>query len=200
VIELFQADGDPAWLDWALELQRRQDELFWDDADAGWFSATGTDPSVLLRMKEDYDGAEPAASSIGAFNLLALTHLVDDASLSARLERVLGEAGARAARSGRAAPMMLAALSAYHAGMGQVVLTGDPALPAAAALAAVVRGRYLPSMITVPVRPEHHASLAVRLPWTSAMDGDQPLAYVCRDFTCQSPASDAATLAGHLGS
>jgi uncharacterized protein YyaL (SSP411 family) len=84
--------------------------------------------------------------------------------------------------------------------MGQVVLTGDPALPAAAALAAVVRGRYLPSMITVPVRPEHHASLAVRLPWTSAMDGDQPLAYVCRDFTCQSPASDAATLAGHLGS
>ena len=198
VIELFQADGDPAWLDWALELQRRQDELFWDDADAGWFSTTGTDPSVLLRMKEDYDGAEPAASSLGAFNLLALTHLLNDASLSARLARVLGEAGARAARSGRAAPVMLAALSAYHAGMGQVVLTGDPALPAATALAAVVRNRYLPSMITVPVRPEHQAPMAVRLPWTSAMAGDQPLAYVCRDFTCQSPASDAATLARHL--
>jgi uncharacterized protein YyaL (SSP411 family) len=198
VIELFQADGDPSWLDWALELQHRQDELFWDDAEAGWFSTTGSDPSVLLRMKEDYDGAEPAASSIGAFNLLALTHLVHDATLSARMERVLGEAGARAARSGRAAPMMLAAISAYHAGMGQVVLTGDPALPAAAALAAVVRRRYLPSMIAVPVRPEHRAVLAVSLPWTSAMAGDQPLAYVCRDFTCQSPASDSATLAGQL--
>ena len=31
LLELFQADGDPAWLEWALELQRRQDELFWDD-------------------------------------------------------------------------------------------------------------------------------------------------------------------------
>ena len=198
LIELFQADGDPAWLEWAVELQRRQDELFWDDVDAGWFSTTGTDPSVLLRIKEDYDGAEPAASSIGALNLLALTHLVDDAGLSARLQRVLGEAGARAARSGRAAPMMLAALSTYHAGMGQVVLTGDPALPAAAALAAVVRSTYLPFMITVPVRPEHRAALAVRLPWTSGMDDQQPLAYVCRNFTCQSPAADAATLAGQL--
>jgi uncharacterized protein YyaL (SSP411 family) len=198
--ELFQADGDPAWLEWALELQHRQDELFWDDVDAGWFSTTGTDPSVLLRMKEDYDGAEPAASSIGAFNLLALTHLVDDTGLSARLQRVLGEAGARAAQSGRAAPMMLAALSTYHAGMGQVVLTGDPASSAAAALGAVVRRTYLPFMITVRIRPEHRAALAARLRWTSAMNDQQPFAYVCRNFTCQSPAPDAATLAGQLGS
>ena len=30
LLELFQADADPAWLEWAVELQRRQDELFWD--------------------------------------------------------------------------------------------------------------------------------------------------------------------------
>ena len=65
LLELFQADGDPAWLEWALTLQRRQDELFWDPADGGWFSTTGQDPSVLLRLKEEYDGAEPAATSVG---------------------------------------------------------------------------------------------------------------------------------------
>ena len=32
--------------------------------DGGWFSTTGRDPTVLLRLKEDYDGAEPAASSV----------------------------------------------------------------------------------------------------------------------------------------
>ena len=31
---------------------------------AGWFSTTGSDPSVLLRLKEDYDGAEPAPGSV----------------------------------------------------------------------------------------------------------------------------------------
>ena len=81
VLELFQADTDPKWLEWAITLQRRQDELFWDEAGAGWFSTTGRDPSVLLRMKEDYDGAEPSASSLSVANLLVLSHLVDDPSV-----------------------------------------------------------------------------------------------------------------------
>ncbi|HWW88726.1 MAG TPA: thioredoxin domain-containing protein, partial [Vicinamibacterales bacterium] len=59
LLELFQADPDPAWLEWAVTLQRRLDELFWDEAEGGWFSTTGKDPSVLLRLKDEYDGAEP---------------------------------------------------------------------------------------------------------------------------------------------
>src|SRR5205814_7015364 len=41
LLELFQADGDPRWLEWALMLQRRQDELFADPVEGGWFSTTG---------------------------------------------------------------------------------------------------------------------------------------------------------------
>src|SRR5439155_19366917 len=47
VLELFQADTDLAWLEWAIALQHRMDELFWDEADGGWFSTTGRDASVL---------------------------------------------------------------------------------------------------------------------------------------------------------
>jgi uncharacterized protein YyaL (SSP411 family) len=78
LLELFQADGDPLWLEWALALQERQDALFWDPIEGGWFSTTGKDASVLLRLKEDYDGAEPAASSIGVLNLLTLAHLTPE--------------------------------------------------------------------------------------------------------------------------
>ena len=60
-----------------MTLQRRQDELFWDEVDGGWFSTTGRDKNVLLRMKEDYDGAEPTASSVSVINLLTLTHSED---------------------------------------------------------------------------------------------------------------------------
>src|SRR6201999_3084888 len=73
LLELCAADPDPAWLTWAADLQARQDQLFWDDANGGWFSTTGSDPSVLLRMKETYDGAEPAASSVAAMNLQMLS-------------------------------------------------------------------------------------------------------------------------------
>ena len=82
LLELFQADGDAAWLDWALELQRAQDERFWDEQDGGWFSTTGEDPTVLLRLKEDYDGAEPSPSSVSVLNLLTLTHLMPSGAMA----------------------------------------------------------------------------------------------------------------------
>ena len=98
LLELFQADADPAWLEWAIALQRRQDELFWDEADGGWFSTTGRDPSVLLRMKEDYDGAEPTASSVSVLNLLVLSHLVRRAAVD-RSHRADAAAVRHAARA-----------------------------------------------------------------------------------------------------
>jgi hypothetical protein len=200
LLELFQADGDPAWLEWALTLQRRQDELFWDPVDGGWFSTTGTDPSVLLRLKEDYDGAEPAASSLSVLNLLVLSHLTDDAAMRGRIERTLGVFGSRAAQMGRAVPMMLAALSTYHAGVPQIVLVGDPESADMKALGDVLRRRYLPAAVVVPLRPAHQERLATLLPWTRSMrsrDG-RATAYVCRAFACQSPTIDPAELARQL--
>ena len=111
LLELFQADADPAWLEWAIALQRRQDELFWDDAGGGWFSTTGRDPSVLLRMKEDYDGAEPTASSVSVLNLLVLSHLVDDRSGPSGSSGRCGCSATRLEQMGRGVPMMAAALS-----------------------------------------------------------------------------------------
>ena len=81
----------------------RQDELFWDEADGGWFSTTGRDPRVLLRMKEDYDGAEPTASSVSVLNLLVLSHLVEDRSWTEK-DRADVRAVRRRASSRRAAP------------------------------------------------------------------------------------------------
>jgi uncharacterized protein YyaL (SSP411 family) len=188
LLELFQADGDPQWLAWARELQSRQDELFWDEA-GGWFSTTGRDPSVLLRLKEDYDGAEPAASSVGALNLLTLAHLCEDTALSDRLERTLEAFGARAAHLGRAVPLMMAAVSTYHAGVAQVLIAGDLASPDGRALADTVRRRYLPFAIVIPSDDRHRDALAGLLPWTAAMAPRQgrPAVYVCRHFTCAAP-------------
>jgi uncharacterized protein YyaL (SSP411 family) len=200
LLELFQAEGDPRWLEWAIALQQRQDELFWDPIDGGWFSTTGRDASVLLRLKEDYDGAEPAASSVSVLNLLALSHLTADAAMTERIEQTLGVFGTRASQFGRAVPMMLAALSTYHAGMPQVVLVGDPQAQETRMLARGARQHYVPAALIVPLAPRHRDALARLLPWTSGMqprDG-HPTAYMCRDFTCQAPTTSPAELAAQL--
>jgi len=201
LLELFQADGDPAWLEWALDLQRRQGELFWDESAGGWFSTTGTDPSVLVRMKEDYDGAEPSASSVSVSNLIVLAHLTGDDAFRERIDRTFGGAAARIASAGRSVPMMLAGLSAWHNGVQQVVLVGRGDDEAMKGLARVVAQTYLPFAVIVPVEPGPQQERLARLvPFIGAMserDG-RPTAYVCRDFTCQAPTSDPDELAAQL--
>jgi uncharacterized protein YyaL (SSP411 family) len=204
LLELFEAGGDPEWLEWALQLQQRQDELFWDDVDGGWFSTTGRDPSVLLRLKEDYDGAEPAASSVSVLNLQMLAHLVadDPGGFDAKIGQTLAAFASRAGQMGRSVPMMLAALSTYHTGMPQVVVVGEQHAEDTEALKKVVRTGYLPTAIVITVMPQHREALARLLPWIASMkavDG-RATAYVCRDFACQAPATSAAELEQQLRS
>jgi uncharacterized protein YyaL (SSP411 family) len=197
LLELFQSDGDAEWLAWARELQAHQDARFWDQQGGGWFSTTGRDPSVLLRLKEDYDGAEPSASSVSVLNLLTLAHLVDDDDARQKVSRTLGRYGERAARAARVIPMMLAGLSAWHAGSTQIVVIGDEA----SGLKREIARHYQPFAVIVPVIPgEHQQALASALPFVAAMRpvGGAATAYVCRDFTCREPASSPDALAGQL--
>ncbi len=201
LLELFQADGDPAWLEWALELQRRQDELFWDDGAGGWYATTGEDPNLIVRMKEDYDGAEPSATSVAVSNLLVLAHLTGDAAWRARIERTLQGASARLTGAGRSVPMLLAGLSAWHAGTQQVAIVGDAHDPARAALERVAAERYLPFTVVVPVAPgERQRRIGAVAPFVAGMgarDG-RATAYVCREFACQAPVTDAEALRSQL--
>ena len=197
LLELFQTSGDPAWLDWAVELQARQDALFWDEESGGWFATTGDDPSVLLRVKEEYDGAEPAASSVAVENLLTLMHLRDDPDAAGRVDRTLARFGTRLGQAARALPLMMAALVRYHAPATQIVIVGQPAAAETRTLERVVAGRYLPFAVRLRVAPgDGQARLAERLPFVGAMreiDG-RPTAYVCTNFTCQEPVTDPARL------
>jgi uncharacterized protein YyaL (SSP411 family) len=200
LLELFQADGDPAWLDWALTLQRRLDELFWDPVGGGWYSTTGKDASVLLRLKEEYDGAEPAATSVAVLNLLTLSHLTGDAAMAETIERTFGMFGGSASMRGRAVPMMLAALSTYHAGMPQVVVAGEPDAADTRALSGVVRRHYIPTAVLVSVSDTHREALSRLLPWTTRLRQREGLAtaYVCRDFACQTPTTSVDELDAQL--
>jgi uncharacterized protein YyaL (SSP411 family) len=198
LLELFQSGGDPEWLEWAIELQARQDAMFWDAKDGGWFSTTGADPTVLLRLKEDYDGAEPAASSVGTLNALTISHLTGDEATRMRAARTLARYGPRIGAVGRSVPMMLSALSGWHAGYSQVVVVGrtERALPLRQELAR----HYLPFAIDIPIVPgPAQAQLAAILPFTATLtDRGEAAAYVCRDFTCRQPVTCAEDLAREI--
>jgi len=198
LLELFQADPQAHWLEWAIALQRRQDERFWDDSAGGWFSTTTQDPTVLVQMKDDYDGAEPSASSVSVLNLLVLSHLHDDPAWTLRIERTLQLYGPRLGQMGRAVPMMASALATHASGLQQIVIVGEG--PAAAALERVVATSYLPFSISLSLPGRPDAALSALAPFLQGF-GSQTgaAAYVCREFTCRAPVSDPAALARELG-
>jgi uncharacterized protein YyaL (SSP411 family) len=201
LLELFQADGNPEWLAWAVDLQLRQDELFWDDVDGGWFNTTGADPTVLLRLKEEYDGAEPSPISVSAQNLLWLAHLTGDDEHGRRAERALARLSGRGADAARISPFMMAALSLRHAGLEQAVIVGDPGREDTRSLHGVLSRHYRPSTIVVPVTPgERQQAVAALLPFVADMRAHEgrATAYLCRNFTCEAPVSDAAEWAEQL--
>jgi uncharacterized protein YyaL (SSP411 family) len=197
--ELFQATGDVRWLDWALEITRSQVELFFDERDGGWFSTTGADASVLLRVKEDYDGAEPAAASVTVRNLIMLGHLSGDPSLTDRAERTLERYGPHIGRAVRVMPLMVANIALWRGGGTQVVVAGPADSPSTIALEAATAARHIPWAVTIPLVAPPDAALTARLPWIAAMTVDaRARAYVCDNFTCQAPIEDADTLGRQL--
>jgi uncharacterized protein YyaL (SSP411 family) len=200
LIELFQATGRAEWLSWALDLTDVQTSLFYDARDGGWFSTTGQDQSVLLRLKEDYDGAEPAAASISVANLITLGHLIGDASLTDRAQRTLERYGPQIGRAVRVMPFMVSNVVLWNTPAAQIVLTGPADSDDRRALEHVVAERYLPAAVVITL--ESHGSdpgLSKQLPWLAAMRvGDNAAAYVCHGFTCRAPVSTSDQLAQEL--
>jgi uncharacterized protein len=192
VLELFQASGDPRWLTWARELQARQDELFWDEGSGGWFSTTGADPSVLVRMKEDYDGAEPSPTSVSAMNLLTLAHLTGERAYTDRAAQAMVSFGGRLDEIGRAVPYMAAALSMSIAEGEQIVIVGPRDSAGTAALWTAAHKKYRPFAVITPIDPSDQSALAAHMPWIANMkmiDG-KPTVYICRGFACDAPSTD----------
>jgi len=192
VLELFQATGQADWLAWARALQARQDELFWDAEGGGWFSTTGADPSVLLRMKEDYDGAEPSPTAVSALNQWTLAQLTGEGSYRARAAEAIASFGGRLEDQGRAVPFMAAALSASLAGGEQIVIVGRRGDADTQALWRAAHQHYRPFAVMVLADPLEQAALATHLPWVAEMRmiDNKATAYVCRHFACDLPSTD----------
>src|SRR6516165_4502288 len=89
LLDLYEASFNIEWLKLAIELQQTQDRLFFDEKKGGYFSNSGRDESVFFRMKDDNDGAEPAASSIAAVNLLRLSQILDDPKTAERAKKTI---------------------------------------------------------------------------------------------------------------
>jgi uncharacterized protein len=204
LLDLYEASFDVAWLKFAVELQETQDRLFFDEKNGGYFSTSGKDESVFLRMKDDNDGAEPAASSVAALNLLRLSQVRDDPAAGGRerARKTIDAFATTLSHFPSAMPQMLVALDYSLSKPRQIVIAGKKDAPETKALLEEVHRHFLPKTILLLAGgAEGQKYLGEKNEAIGAMSmiEGKPAAYVCENFTCKAPVTDAKQLAGLLG-
>jgi uncharacterized protein YyaL (SSP411 family) len=190
LIDMYETSFESADLEWAKSLAERACELFEDRESGGFFSTPlystpSEQKDVLLRLKDDYDGAEPSANSVMALALLRLTRLTGATEFAASAERTLHAFASRLRGGPSGLPQLLVALSFAAAPPMEIVLAGPSSDPAMGDLLRVIRERFLPNAVTMraPEAPTEMPALHGR-----------PTVYVCENYACQLPVTEPADL------
>ena len=197
LIDLYEATFDTAHLDSALHLTSRMLELFADREHGGFYSS-GAAPDLVLRLKEDYDGAEPSGNSVAVMNLLRLSVYTGLAELRGTALDALRAFAGRLLQQGPSAPYLLAAWLHELAPKAQVVIAGDADHAAFAALLAEARRRYRPFTAVIALSgARDRERFAQWIPALAGMDAvnGAPAAYVCENYACQLPVTTVEELA-----
>lgn len=197
LIDLYQAGFDVKWLRWAEQLQTEMDSLFLDKEKGGYFTVHTDMPNSVLRIKEDYDGAEPSPNSMAAMNLTRLAAMLGKESWREQAARIFHLFGTTLKDHTQSVPAMVAALEFFHHGKQQIVLAGDKSSPEFAALAKVIHGRLLPHAIILHAdggEAQQYLGANNEALRRMAPVSGKPAAYLCENFTCQAPVTDAAML------
>ncbi|KAF3795756.1 Uncharacterized protein EJ110_NYTH04460 [Nymphaea thermarum] len=168
-------------------------------AGGGYFNTPGEDPSVLLRVKEDHDGAEPSGNSVAAINLVRLSSLVSgDLSNYYRetAKHLLAVFESRLKEQSVAVPLMCcAAHMVCLPSRKQVVIVGRKSAREFQAMVAEVHASYDPNKTVIQIDPSNTEEMSF---WeeknpnvamiAKGSPGDKAAAaYVCMNFTCSAP-------------
>jgi uncharacterized protein len=188
LLDLFEATFEPSYLETAANLARQALARFEDAEHGGFFSTSEQAPDLLLRMKDDYDGAEPSGNSVMTELLLRLAHLTGDDVFRTSAERSLSAFAPKIQAQPTIAPQMLVALGRSLAEPEQVIIRCAEFEPEIEKLVAEHRRNFAPNAVVLALTDQAAASLAGTAPFLASLERKGRITvYECRNFTCKLP-------------
>ena len=193
LVDLFEADFDPAWLRWAEELAEAMLAGFHDPIDGGFHSTLAGATDLLHRLKPGFDQAVPSPNTLGARALLRLSRHLRREDFRQAAEGTLRCFGLWLGRAPQAFLGLLGVLDTVLRDPLEVAISGEVADPRVGELLQEVRCRHLPGrVVSVSSREDLPLHRGRQRPSGS------PQAFVCRGRVCAAPVGAAAQLAALL--
>ena len=192
VIDLYEATLEPKHLDFALALAETMLSKFYDKENGGFWQSASAASDLILRVKEDYDGAEPSGNSVAILALLKLAAVTDRKDFKEASEKSLRMFTSRLHQLPQAVPHLLSALDYWLEEPRRVVIVGDLQADETRRLIHAVHSVYQPNKVVLgnsgPVEP-----FAKTLPAK-----EFPVVYLCTGTACQPPTRDLEKLKAML--
>jgi uncharacterized protein YyaL (SSP411 family) len=196
LLALYEATFDERWFTTARALADGILDRF-VDPEGGFFDTATDHERLVTRPKDVQDNATPSGGAMATVVLLRLAAYTGESRYRDAADRALATVTAFVSRYPTAFAMWLQAIDLALAPVAEIAIVGDPEDEATRDLLRVAHGGYAPHRVVANLARESMPS-AIPLLEDRLRRKDLPTAYVCRNFACQLPVTDADALREQL--
>ena len=189
LIALYEASFEPRWLTEAERLAHLMIDQFGDDSGDGFFFTGKSHETLIVQSKSAYDGATPSGASMAIHSLLRLAkHLNNPEFHDKAVETLLlyfHQMEGMPSGSGQ----LLCELAFLLSTPKEIAIVGEKGDAQTDAMLEALHGIYLPNKIVALSESADGQTLPL-LANKPRVD-DTATAYVCENYVCQAPTTDA---------
>ncbi|NLZ39260.1 MAG: thioredoxin domain-containing protein [Firmicutes bacterium] len=197
LLELYESTFIPAYLSEALALNQIMLEHFWDRENGAFFFTAEDVKDAPVRQRELYDGALPSGNSVAAMNNLRLARLTGNEELTKIAQKIAQAFAAEIKKIPQAYTMILSALDFILGPTIELVIAGKPQAADTQAMLKKIHTSFIPNKVVLlhPGGKEGRAIESIA-PFTREQKAlnNKATAYICKNFACQAPITDANSL------
>ena len=196
LLELYQADFQTKHLERALALIQIMIDDFWDQSKGGFFFTPDGQEDLIHRTKEIYDGAIPSGNSVVVNNLVRLGRILSRPDFEEMAQKTAASFSSQINRVPMGHTQLMMGLLSAQSGSSEVVIAGDPDSPDTKEMLHRLRDGYFPNLVILlrPADPDDALFDLVPVIREQQPVEGKAAAYVCRNFQCEAPTTDAAEM------
>jgi uncharacterized protein YyaL (SSP411 family) len=188
LLDLFESGHDVKWLDLAIALQQRQDQLFWN-ASLGRYTTGATAPEIVRGLLSERDAETPAVDSVAAMNLLRLAALTGNEAWRTRPAMIFQSFGGALRTHGAQHPQLAAAYESSLIAPSITVVVGDRYKQDTQDALRTLHQRWEPmrAVVFVPRKGAVRDRVVKALPFVGSLasDPEHAAVYVCANGACR---------------
>ena len=195
LLDLYETTFEVKYLKQALRLNDDLIEHFWDEERGGFFFTPGYGEKLITRQKEIYDGAIPSGNSVAMLNLLRIARITMNNSFEEKADKINRAFSRQIGKYPAGFTQFLVGLDFAIGPSYEIILTGEKNTKEAGLFLSIIEDRFIPNKIILFISSaEDPINKIIPYLINYEVQGEKITVYVCENYTCNLPVSDAGEL------